>query len=438
MNKSNVGRLLYRGKTKDICQLKGSPDSLVLRNRPEITAFNDPKFTREFASKAISATTTTCYIFSLLKQAGIPVGFIEQISPTEFTTPLVKMLPIEMIARRYPVGSFLDRRPDLRQPPGVLPECFHRLIVEFFLKTGDGMITGTSIKIPQINSKKKEDPLIFNPYESLWTLCHPKKPTWEKGSTLCTFGPVQWKLGGITPSLLAQIEEMTRRVFLVLEGAWNTLGLRLIDFKIEFGLDANGNLVVADVIDNDSWRLRDAQWQELSKQAFRDGEELGAVEKKYALVAELSKRLRIPRQALLIWRGSDKDSVLGNVSLPKSVSPVQIIVSGHKSPQVTLDELEAVQAQYPDGGVIISAVGMSNGLGPILAARTTWPVIALPLTVDQHPEDVWSSLRMPSRVPLMTVCNPKNAVLAALNILAASNPEVYGSQRYDVECLDVK
>lgn len=55
---------------------------------------------------------------------------------------------------------------------------------------------------------------------------------------------------------------------------------------------------------------------------------------------------------------------------------------------------------------------------------STLPVITVPASVEAHPEDVWSSLRMPSKVPVMTVLSPGNAVLAALNILSARNPRI--------------
>jgi len=79
---------------------------------------------------------------------------------------------------------------------------------------------------------------------------------------------------------------------------------------------------------------------------------------------------------------------------------------------------------------------MSNGPGPMLAARTSWPVITVPAMIDTNPEDIWSSLRMPSNVPLATVCSEKNAVALAANILAQKNPIIYALRQKAIEELD--
>ena len=221
-----------------------------------------------------------------------------------------------------------------------------------------------------------------------------------------------------------------------MEGAWNNLGLHFIDLKIEFGIGPGlEGLVVADVIDNDSWRLRDQNWQELSKEAFRQGEELTEVEKKYGIVANLAEQFRIPQQALIIWRGSEKDES-PKAPLCYGVNNVNVVLSGHKATKVCLEELEKLMGNYPDGGVIIAKVGRSNGLGPILASHTTWPVIAIPATLKEFPEDLWSSIRMPSSVPLITAWPEENAVQAALNILAQKNPLLYAKLQEQIEKLD--
>ena len=95
-------------------------------------------------------------------------------------------------------------------------------------------------------------------------------------------------------------------------------------------------------------------------------------------------------------------------------------------------ELQKLEHTMPDS-VIIAAIGMSNGAGPTLAANTMLPVITVPATFDKFSDDVWSSLRTPSAVPVMTVLNPSNAVLAAAQILAARNSCLYAMLRLKQE-----
>ena len=79
--------------------------------------------------------------------------------------------------------------------------------------------------------------------------------------------------------------------FEILEKAWKKFDVDLIDMKIEVGINQNKEIVIADVIDNDSWRI----WpngdpkKQLDKQSFRDGEKLTEVQKKYRIVTEYTK-----------------------------------------------------------------------------------------------------------------------------------------------------
>ena len=88
--------------------------------------------------------------------------------------------------------------------------------------------------------------------------------------------------------------------------------------------------------------------------------------------------------------------------------------------------------EIPDS-VIIAYVGRSNGAGPTLSAISTIPVITVPARFNEFPDDVWSSLRAPSNVPVMTVLEPANAVLAAIQILSARNPRLYARLRGQIE-----
>ena len=60
-------------------------------------------------------------------------------------------------------------------------------------------------------------------------------------------------------------------------------------------------------------------------------------------------------------------------------------------------------------------------------------MITIPAGYDKFHEDVWSSLRAPSKVPVMTVCNTANAVQAALNILSLRNPFLHAALRGEIE-----
>lgn len=440
--KYQKGDKKIEGKTKIVWEIKDDSKNVIIENKNDITAFDDPSFTKNFKTKAVYATTVTCRVFELLKRAGIPVAYVEQISSTEFVSPKCTMIPLEIVSRRFAVGSFLKRHPELiNDEKEKAPHRFHSLVVEFFLKTTKGKLFSDDGKLilegldPE---KGEEDPFINNPYELNWKLSHSKKLSWEESSSLNKTVEASKILGKKSKEMVEEIKEIMKKVFLTLEGAWNNLGYRIIDMKIELGIDEEGNLMVADVIDNDSWRLRDADWQELSKEAFRQGEELDEVEKKYGFVASLSKSFQIPKQALVLWRGSESDlfpetKIFENLS---DISIEEVTMSGHKSTQMCLEKLEEILGRYPGGGVIIAKVGRSNGLGPIIAARTSWPVIAIPATMDSFSPDVWSSLRMPSKVPLATLWPESNAILLAAEILAQKNPVLYQRRQILIENQD--
>ncbi|MBX4200735.1 hypothetical protein KW786_01255, partial [Candidatus Parcubacteria bacterium] len=89
---------------------------------------------------------------------------------------------------------------------------------------------------------------------------------------------------------LQEIKDIAEKVFIILEDAWKKLGIRLMDAKVEFGINTQGNIKLSDVIDNDSWRLLDKDGKNIDKQIYRDGGDLETVKRKYQEVAELTER----------------------------------------------------------------------------------------------------------------------------------------------------
>ena len=107
------------------------------------------------------------------------------------------------------------------------------------------------------------------------------------------------------------------------------------------------------------------------------------------------------------------------------VSSEIIVASAHKVPEKVVTIIEKLNA-YTEPVVVITVVGMSNGLGGVVAGSCVHPVITCPpfKDLDDYLVNVHSSLQMPSDVPVMTVLNPKNAALSALRIFAQSNEDL--------------
>jgi phosphoribosylaminoimidazole carboxylase/phosphoribosylaminoimidazole-succinocarboxamide synthase len=425
--------VIAEGKTKRVLSCSGG---VLIENKDDITAFDDPGHTRQFASKARCATATTCKVFQLLKDAGIPVAYDEQVDETTFRAPKCKMIMLEAVARRYAVGSYLKRNPQYVMREGDPPLRFHRLETEYFLKTTGGKleIPGNGIMVEGLDPKKgEEDPFIHNHDLASWKLFHPKMPIWQPEANLNREVYAPYVLGSRS---IQDIDLLLRKAFLVIEGAWSILGYRLIDIKLEPGIDENGNLLIADVVDNDNWRLRDSAWKELSKESFRQGEALTEVERKYGVVAELVQQFRIPKQAIVVWLPSKEDGFKTTVNLPPGIFMIRETGSGHKATFGTLQKTDRLLRDFPEGGVVLFKLGRSNGAGPVTATHTAWPVISVPGDWQDKPHNIWGHLDMPSQNPHLTALYDDNAVLAALNILAQKNPAAYMVRQLAIENLD--
>ncbi len=414
MQKLFDGAVLNEGKTKVIGELKAEPDKVMIVSKDDITAGDGAKHD-VMEGKAASANQTACNNFRLLTQCGVPVAFDEQVGPVAFKAPRCEMLPYEVVLRREAHGSFLKRNPHLEKG-----HVFPKLLLEFYLKTN-----GRKWKEHDLPC---DDPFMqFDAEGKKINLYVPGKPLWEQEPFLVLDESEVFSREN-EADLLCEMGKLAKRAFYVMEKCWQLVGRTLVDCKVEFGLDSNGQLLLADVIDNDSWRVLENGGY-IDKQVYRDGGSLDSVAENYRRVAEVTGSFRVPNQRVIIWTGSVKDDVTPIEKAVEEYSEgcvpsVWQACSIHKEPVRGAAELTRLVQETPNA-VIIALIGMSNGAGPTLSACTSVPVITVPASVKSFPDDVWSCLRTPSFVPCTTVLSASNAALAALEILALQNPRVY-------------
>ena len=102
-----------------------------------------------------------------------------------------------------------------------------------------------------------------------------------------------------------------------------------------------------------------------------------------------------------------------------------IVASAHKVPEKVIKIIEEINAS-DEATVVMTVVGMSNGLGGVVAGSCVHPLINCPpfKDHDDYMVNIHSSLQMPSDVPVMTVLNYKNAALCAVRILAEGDKDL--------------
>ena len=261
------------GKTKII--IDAGNGTVLIRSKDEITASDGAKHD-VIEGKAASSTTTTCNIFRLLNNNRVPTHFVERLDAVTFRARKVEMIPLELVARRIATGSFLDRNADIAD--GTV---FADLVFEVFEK-----------------DDANHDPLLEFDFarDVLRRFVPNTKAALQLGDVHAgdLIGEEMLshsRYATVTPELLEQLRDLTVRTFEVVEHAWARLGGTYFDFKIECGFDhETGALLVADVIDSDSGRLRFGD-KDMSKQAYRDGSQsLPDIKKNFDEVAELTKQ----------------------------------------------------------------------------------------------------------------------------------------------------
>ncbi|KLU39535.1 MAG: phosphoribosylaminoimidazole-succinocarboxamide synthase [Peptococcaceae bacterium 1109] len=226
------GALLYEGKAKRIYETN-DPELLWIEYKDSATAF-DGKKKAEIEGKGRLNNLISSIIFTKLQERGIDSHFVRQLSETEQLVKKVEIIPLETVVRNYAAGSISKR---LRIPEG---EKLRRPIVEFYYKSdalGDPLLTEDHIEILDLASKEEVELLKTKALE----------------------------VNKVLTELFAE------------------LGVKLIDFKLEFGRDSQGNVLLADEISPDTCRLWDIETNEkLDKDVFR--RDLGSLTEAYAAI----------------------------------------------------------------------------------------------------------------------------------------------------------
>lgn len=274
--KYSLGALLREGKTKQIYAVKGKPQLVLIVSKDDITAGDGAKHDL-IPKKGALATETTCNVFRFLQTRGVATAFVEQDNFNSFVAKRCNMLPYEVVVRREAHGSYLKRNPNMEKG-----HRFAELLSELFLKT-----EGRHWKDHELVC---DDPLmIIDSTEKTVHLYDPSKP-FESTDAFLVLPYSEVSSRGEDEALLSAMAEDAKATFLHLEDAWDSQGRKLVDFKVEYGIDTEGNLLLADVIDNDSWRVIEDDGSYIDKQVYRDGGELVEVAAKYHRVAALTSR----------------------------------------------------------------------------------------------------------------------------------------------------
>ncbi len=229
--------LLYEGKAKQVFATD-DPERIIIRYKDSATAYNNLK-KATIVNKGVFSNDISSMLFRHLADAGVETHFIGKLNERDQLCRRVSIIPIEIIVRNIVAGSMAQR---LGIEEGTRP----------------------SNTIVDLSYKRDElgDPLINDDHAVA--------------------------LGLVTYDELKQIYAVTRRINELLESLFDSAGITLVDFKVEFGRTSDGRIILADEISPDTCRLWDKQTGEkLDKDRFR--RDLGKVIEAYE---EIDRRLK--------------------------------------------------------------------------------------------------------------------------------------------------
>ncbi|MGT2780051.1 phosphoribosylaminoimidazolesuccinocarboxamide synthase [Streptococcus intermedius] len=231
--------LLYSGKAKKLFSTEDE-NVIIAQYKDQATALNGVK-KEQIAGKGQLNNQISSLIFEKLNAAGVATHFIKKISKTEQLNKKVKIIPLEVVLRNVTAGSFSQR---FGVKEGIQLE---KPIVEFYYKNDD-----------------LDDPFINDEHVKFLKLANDED--------------------------IAYIKAETRRINKLLSDWFHQIGLKLIDFKLEFGFDKDGKIILADEFSPDNCRLWDAQGHHMDKDVFRRG--LGELTDVYEVVWEKLQELK--------------------------------------------------------------------------------------------------------------------------------------------------
>lgn len=211
--------VLYEGKAKKILRTDNENEFIVYY-KDDATAFNGEK-KAEISSKGILNNKISTKIFENLEKQGIKTHYIKNISEREMLVKKVDILLLEVIVRNITAGSFCKR-----------------------VGMEEGIVLDEPIFELCYKNDEYGDPLINEDHAVAMGLATRKEIEYIKNETL-------------------KINEVMKKFFL-------DMNLKLVDFKLEFGKDKDGNILLADEISPDTCRLWDKDTNEkLDKDRFR-------------------------------------------------------------------------------------------------------------------------------------------------------------------------
>jgi len=275
-------KMLYEGKAKIIYE-GTEPGTFIQYFKDDATAFNGEKKS-VLAGKGVLNNRISAHIMTKLEGIGVPTHFLKSLNMREQLVRQVEIIPIEVVVRNIAAGSLSKR---LGVPEGThLPNP----IIEFYYKKD-------SLNDPMVNEHH-----------------------------IVTFG---WA----DPYELEEIIGQTYRVNDYLNGLFSGIGLKLVDFKLEFGrLWGEYDelyIILADEISPDNCRLWDAKTGEkLDKDRFR--QDLGNVVEGYQ---EIAKRLGlIPESGILQGEGINEQVAAGLSEIENELARERRLRAINKNP----------------------------------------------------------------------------------------------------------